>query len=142
MRVKALESVLVMLHTVRTQLQFSAAPVGQLLESICQLESLTPLTFLPECDRLYREGEVFPLAWQKALQRCAGPLHKEDCAPLEAFGASLGTTDVCGQLQSCDLYEQLLAEHLQRARAENQKYAKLLPALGLLCGVALAIVLI
>ena len=59
---------------------------------------------------------------------------------LTAFGETLGTTAIEGQLASCDMYTALLGESLACARNDMKKYSKLFPALGVLFGIAVLVI--
>lgn len=131
-----------MLQAIRAQLEFTAAPVQDLLETLCARSGLAPLSFLIDCCARCRAGEAFPDAWKAALAQQHTNLHQEDVQHLLAFGESFGTTDVAGQLGSCDLYYQLIQANLEQARADDIRYGKLLPGMGMLCGIAGAILLI
>jgi len=132
-----------MLCVLQTQLRFSAAPVEELLRLLCEREGLRQLAFLGECRKACLAGTPFPVAWQEALAGgTADTLGRDGRAQLLSFGEDLGTTDLEGQLQRCELYAQLLGESLAAARETQKKYAKLLPGVGLLCGLAFAILLL
>ncbi|MDR1927608.1 MAG: stage III sporulation protein AB, partial [Oscillospiraceae bacterium] len=67
LRVRELEAVLRMLSTLRTQMQFSRAPLEAMLTQVCAQEQ--PPRFLPRCLEGLRGGEAFPRAWRGALEQ-------------------------------------------------------------------------
>lgn len=123
------------------QLEFLALPVVDLLDTLCERDCFVKLGFLQECRLLLHSGMPFPKAWKTACGKSIS-LRREDLERLIAFGEVIGTTDLPGQLASCNLYTQLLNENLGSAREDFRTYGKLFPALGLCGGLALAIVFI
>lgn len=132
-----------MLEELRVQIRYRALPVGELLEALCENPALRRLVFLPRVRELFARDRDLEPAWRQAVEelRGASGLREEDTPLLLAIGASLGKSDVEGQLAAIDLHAQLLTERLREASDEQAKKGKLYRSLGLLSGVALAILL-
>lgn len=142
MRVKQLEAAAVMLGVIRTKLQYSCCPVSELVEELASREDIAVLRFIRPCAEACRSGKDFPVAWREALgeRENISNFKADDVKKLTAFGETLGTTAIEGQLASCDMYTALLEESLACARNDMKKYSKLFPALGVLFGIAVLVV--
>lgn len=127
-----------------THLKFSAAPVDSLLETLCGRSELSQLKFIIACRELYLNGQPFPEAWKSACENRlnTGALKPEDVSLLLSFGEVIGTTDLNGQVSSCELHGKLLEEKLISARAAKEKYGRLYATMGILTGLVLSILVI
>lgn len=141
-RVKHLEGVQMMLCTMKAGLEYSAAPLENILDMLCERGSTTQFKFLHACKKACEEGYPFPKAWKSSLTYSnTFPLKEEDTAHLLSLGEILGTTDLLGQIQSIELHSHMIEQQLNEAREESKKKSKLFPALGLLVGTAVSILL-
>ncbi len=82
--------------------------------------------------------------WREQLTSPAGrgDLTREDAALLLAFGETLGTTDLEGQIAHCRLTAERLAERLCAVRADAGVKMRMYPTLGAAGGMAVALLLL
>ena len=90
--------------------------------------------------RQFEVGE----AWSDSLEQLKEKLHlkPEELEILRRFGNQLGSSDKEGQVKFIKLTLMQLHEEELKARAIREKYEKMYRSLGLLGGIALAIILL
>lgn len=142
-RVKTLEKFRLMLKLMQTEIEYVNAPTYELLKNASERKELKDLFFLSECLMKLNSGAPFDLSWQEAVKRTKPPeLENEDLQLIISFGNSLGTTDQDGQLKLCGMYEELIVQKIQEARVKMKTHASLYSKLGIICGIAVVIILI
>lgn len=142
MRVKKIEKILLLLSQIKTEIEFTAASVEEIFNSLSSSGSYSSLPFVDICRKKMHSGEDFETAWSGALSRNENTysLKKEDVSLLCSFGAALGTTDSAGQIRNCEMHEKLFRERLDSAEAEREKLAKPAKITGALAGAAAVII--
>ncbi|MDR1464779.1 MAG: stage III sporulation protein AB [Oscillospiraceae bacterium] len=141
LRVRELEAALRMISSLRTQMQFSRAPMLPLVEQLCA-QGQAP-SFLPQCLAKMRAGLPFPSAWRQAAgAKAFDGLRDEDRRILLSLGDLLGTTDAAGQREGLLLHEELTRELLDRAQQRRNSQGKARLLLGILAGLTLMILLV
>lgn len=141
-RVLAIESAVQLLHDLHDRLYHLRPTMGELIEAAAKRETFAGLDYLAECRDRMRRGEPFPAAWKNALAQRPGALPDEEAALLAALADVLGATDLDSQLTALDCTREQLEHRLMLAREQRQKNHKLYGTLGVLAGVAVAIILI
>jgi stage III sporulation protein AB len=105
--------------------------------------SETAILFKEAAINLEINGVTADAAWEKAVEENYAKLslNKEDKIILLTFGKMLGNSDLEGQLKNIMLMSSQL--HLQQLKAEEmkQKNEKMYRSLGVLSGLAIAIIL-
>lgn len=143
-KLQVVQDILLMLSVTETQLRYACLPVSDLLRVLCETEKLSSLGFIAECRSLFLQGESFPNAWKRSLEKdyelCS--LLGEEKKYLVQIGADLGSTDIEGQLGCCEYYKQIFEKEIVLREENEKKYAKLYPALGLMLGVSAAIIIV
>lgn len=136
--------ILLMLSVIRSRLCYDCLPVPDLLRVLCATDKLKNLRFIPECLAMAESGVPFPAAWKNAVEA-----DKELCLLLEGcrlnlvqLGEDIGATDVEGQLACCEYYKQIFEKELADREENSKKYSKLYPALGVMLGIAAAIIIV
>lgn len=83
-------------------------------------------------------------AWHSSLEQNKEvlSLQREDLDILQRFGDQLGSSDKEGQIKFIKLTLMQLHEEELKARALREKYEKMYRSLGLLAGIALAVILL
>ena len=81
-------------------------------------------------------------AWNKSIEKSNTYLNKEDIENIKSFGKMLGKTDKEGQVSHLELTKTFIEIQIEKARKEEEKNSKLYKTLGVLCGLALVIILI
>ncbi len=144
MRVTLLEKALVMLSIIENDICFLKRPAINIIGELSKKNELKSLSFLNDCNILLHSGEEFGNAWITSLNKitCFQPFKKEDIEILKAFSINFGKTDTEGQISNCRIHRALLAENLNEAKAERQRYASVCTIFGIVCGVFVFIIFI
>lgn len=142
LHVELLEDFLRFLHTVQTEVRFSALPADQIVER--HLDSFKKgLPFLTVCCQKFRNGAAFPDAWREAVgEKTSGwGLEEQDREIITAFGEQFGASDVDGQLTHCSLYIELTKAQLEAAKEKKRLKSRLYMMLGIFSGLGTALLL-
>lgn len=123
-----------------TRIAYSARPIPQLLNELYRTDDLTALPFLPKLSSCAPEDVA--ACWNRSVETELTVLPVSDRALLAAFGTPLGRTDIAGQIAHCRTYAVRFEERRTAAAAELSEKGRLYPLLGLLGGLALALLLI
>ena len=134
-RERQLEQFLRFVQSAETEVLNSAAPVAEVVE----LHGGS-LPFLRRCAALCAAGEEFPRAWERAVRETA-LAGRDDTALFLRFGEGFGATDAEGQAAHCRLTLQLTEQRLREAREARRQKGRLFRVLGLLGGLAAALLL-
>lgn len=135
-----IESAVLLLRYLHDRLQYLQPTMGSLLESACA--QFSDIGWLRECRDNMRKGTPFPTAWREALTQRPGSLGQEEQELLLPLGGVLGTTDLENQLSTLAYTCQQMEHQLALAQKEKEKHQKLYRTLGVLAGIAIAILLI
>ena len=139
-RVKIWEQASRLAGMLETRIAYSTRPIPQLLNELYSTDNLTALPFLPKLSSC--APEKMAECWQTGVEKELTVLPVSDRALLAAFGAPLGRTDIAGQIAHCRTYAARFEERRTAAAAELSEKGRLYPLLGLLGGLALALLLI
>ena len=140
-RVSSLEKICVLLHSIKTRVEFDAQSARDIFSFLCTDGEFSTLPFVRECKSLLESGCGFCDAWEKSLKNSENTrfLKKSDVAVLLSFGSMFGKTDVPGQIANCELHISLIEQKLHSAREEAAKYSKPVRGIGFLAGAAVYI---
>ncbi len=142
-RVRTLEKFRLMLKLMQTEIEYVNMPTYEMLKNASGRQELSDLFFLNDCLMLLDNGNPFDESWSKSVQKTKpAELEGDDLRLILSFGNSLGTTDRDGQLNLCGMYEEMVVEKIHQARAKAKSHASLYSKLGIICGVAIVIILI
>ena len=142
-RVKILEKFRLMLKLMQTEIEYVNMPTYDLLKNASQRQELSDVLFIKECLNNLDEGMSFDLSWEQAVNKMSfSELDSDDIQLILSFGNSLGTTDRDGQLKLCEMYEKMAEHKIQEARSRMKTHAALYSKLGIICGIAVVIILI
>lgn len=143
-KTELISDILLMISVIHTRLNYDCLPVPDLLRVLTSTDKLKNLRFIRECIEMLGAGMPFPTAWKNAVE--ADPefcLMLDNCKPnLIQLGEDMGTTDVEGQLACCEYYRQIFEKELADREENSKKYSKLYPSLGVMLGIAAAIIMI
>lgn len=139
-RVQQLEAAISLIEFFKAQLVFTMAEPARILQEAVSRKAVKNLPFLSTCLDFYKQGEVFPDAWQKSLlAERSDALNSEDRQILIDLGGILGSTGLQGQLDQLNLLENRLQIQRDAAAQRYQTSGKLYQSLGLMGGLALVI---
>lgn len=143
-KAELISDIMLMLSVIKNRLRYDCLPVPVLLRVLCGTDKLKNLKFLADCAERVESGEAFPSAWRNSVES-----DRELCGLLDnckehlvQLGGDIGATDVEGQLGCCEYYEQFFEKELVFREENGKKYAKLYPSLGVMLGIAAAIIII
>ncbi|MDL2258532.1 stage III sporulation protein AB [Eubacteriales bacterium OttesenSCG-928-K08] len=125
-------------------MDFLAKPLAELTLRFCS--PATEIFWAAFRDELKLEGDV-PKAWQNAMNTAkkqdAGfaALKKEELKILEEYAQSLGASDRTAQLKNATMAQKRLDAVGGEAKEEYDRKGRLYLSMGVLCGIAIAILL-
>lgn len=139
-REERLCSVLLLIKELIVQIRYTNAKIGDILKNAAVNCSYKDLYFVTDCLYL-KENEDFHKAWSEGVKKQMF-LNPRDKELLFALGEHLGETDLEGQLSFLEITEALLSEQREEARKEHSTKSKMYRSVGLLCGLAMGIMLL
>ena len=81
-------------------------------------------------------------AWKYSIQNSKTNMKEEDLKVLENLEKLLGKTNIEGQLSEIELMEKFIIGQSENAEEEQKKNEKMYKSLGIIAGLAIAIILI
>ena len=141
-RESALELVSLFLKSVRIEIEYSSAPLYELIEKLASGREFSSLGFVEECRNLLESGTDFPTAWTSSLESFKGVFKEEEIERLCGLGNCLGTTDVEGQTKILSVYSEYLEEQEKKAKKKREQYGSILVYSGAFAGFALFILIV
>lgn len=132
-----------LLSFLQTRIQYTAAPLSDLLQEAARQERFASLAFLQQTAILLTQGQTAPQAWREGVrsrERQDG-LTREDTALLLRVGDDLGRTDTSGQTAHLTLCCQQMEQQRHTARETARTKGTLYRTLGLCVGAAAALLL-
>ncbi len=124
------------------QLRYTLAPMDKIMRVLAERTEFEGLPFVAQCSHRCDSGERFPVAFTASLDACPGNLIHDDVMTLLPLGETLGAVDLEGQLSAIGLCLGLLQDRLSGARQYRTTHGKLYTTLGLLAGLAVAIIML
>lgn len=124
----------------KTKLEFTYEPVSEIFKEISEL-------VYSDKDNIFKSyvdnmKEDFENSWNLAVAENSFSLTKEDIQVISSFGNLLGKTDLNGQLNEVELANNFLDKQILDAEESRKKNDKLYKSLGVIGGIAIAIILV
>lgn len=143
-RVRQLEKCDLFLSRLGAYLGMEKLTTPELFSRLAESESLAELTFLDHTATELKEDVNFPRVWQKCLAECQPELalSGEDLRPLYGLGELIGAYDAQSQQEGIETTRTLIQEQLTAAQEQYRQNGRLSRSLGLLSGVAAAILIL
>lgn len=143
-RVRQLEKCDAFLSRLETYLGMEKLTTRELFERLSESDSIAELTFLGRTARGLSQDVNFPAVWRQSLleSRAELNLNAEDYRPLAALTDLIGAYDAPAQQNGIEVSRALLRERLADAQEKYRQNGKLSQSLGLLGGVAAAILVL
>ena len=141
-RCAALEEARGLLLSLRGQLAFTLAPPVELLCAALADPSLKRCDYLSEACRRISEGQDAASSWTQAVAQSSEPFTDEDRAQPFRVGEILGKSDLETQISQLSFLAQRLEQQAEQAREQAGTRARLSTTLGVLSGLALAVLFI
>lgn len=143
-RVRQLELCSLLLQRIRVYLDYEKTPTKELILKLAASDSLKELVFIKQCSQELEYDMNFPKVWKKCLednQRTLA-LTKEDYQPLIQLSEVIGAYDAQAQSDEIAVIENLIKQMLEHANEESRTTGKLYRSLGVLGGIAIAVLVI
>lgn len=141
-RMQALKKTQLFLHLLCERLSYTLSPVDEIFQSLAEEPLLKELDFIPLCSVRLAAHRPFPEAFRESVEKSRCALDRRDRAALCEACTVVGASGVEHQLQGLSLIRAHIAEQTRQAAEDTERRAKLYASLGVLSGVALAIVLV
>ncbi|MBC5786573.1 stage III sporulation protein AB [Clostridium facile] len=131
-----------LVECMKAEIRYSGKEIQQMIHEFGKSSQFQQLPFLKECDQKMDQGEPFPSAWKTALEQSNQHFQQQDLEQIASLGRILGASDVEGQLSSLELISQNLQHYLQQSEEFAHSKGKLYRSLGILTGIAVAILVV
>lgn len=143
-RIKQLELCDLLFQRIKVYLEYEKTPTKQLIQNLCENHSFEELIFLKKCSERLEDNINFPQAWEQGLEesKMQMALHKEDYEVLKQLCNILGAYEAQAQSNGISMLQKMIKIQQENAIEENKTTGKLYRSLGVLAGIALAILLI
>ena len=141
LRVKELQDFQNALNIIESKIKFTYEPLPEIFLQISKLlsDNISKIFCLASS---YMKESCAEEAWNKAIEKSSTYLKKEDFESIKSFGKMIGKTDKEGQVSHLELIKTFIEVQIKKAKDEEEKNAKLYKTLGVVCGLALVIILI
>ena len=143
-RVKQLELCDLLFQRIKVYLEYEKTPTKTLINRLASSESFIELTFIKRCNEKLETNKNFPEVWKLSLDESKSELAltKEDYEPLKQLSEIIGAYDVEAQTSGITLLENIIKLSIADAVEQNKTTGKLYRSLGILAGIAAAILVI
>lgn len=141
LRVKELKDFENALNIIESKIKFTYEPLPEIFIQTSKLLSENISNIFINASKNMKELSSEE-AWNKGIEETNTYLKKEDIENIKCFGKMLGKTDKEGQISQLELTKTFVEMQIKKAKEEEEKNSKLYKTLGIVCGLALVIVLI
>lgn len=130
------------INQIKTQIEFSGSNLSVIF-SICDVDKPFKL-FVENLLLKLDNGVIFTDAWESSVNQTDKSigLKSEDITIISEFGRGLGISDIQGQVSHCTLHSELGNIRYNDARECVAKKSKLYKTMGLMCGIAISIIIV
>lgn len=139
-RERFMSSVILLIKELTVQIKYTNTEIGTMLKSASQNEAYQNLLFVTSCLDIGENGDFHPL-WNDGVKK-QPYLTPTDRELLFALGNRLGETDLDGQLSFLELTCEQLKKQQQDAAENYRQKGRMYRSVGLLCGLALGIMVL
>lgn len=129
-----------LLHELEISMWCHGGTLQELLELLAERETYRCFSFLRSTIAAMQESVSFSEAWKEAVQADVA-LSIDSKRLLCELGEELGTSDLCSQREILERYRSRLQQQEADQREPSQKKIRLYQSMGLLAGMAVAILL-
>ena len=140
-RVTELEEAILLCRKAKTYLAYENTDTRELIRKLSEEEGLSHLKFLPAVFESMKEGQPFPKAWKRGIERGKNStnLTQGDVRVLMMFSDVIGKSDRNSQIGGIELIEQLFSQAIDAAKRIREEKGVLYRSLGILGGIGLAV---
>lgn len=140
MRKSELGTIAYLIDEIAVLIRYKAMPVFEIMANLKNNQMLGSLDFIGKLDD--DENTSFRQAWENSVTQSQTALSDADKNLLKAFGSSLGTSDINGQLSTLELYKDSFKKLESDACESYEKKSRLYRTMGFLIGAFISIMLI
>lgn len=127
------------------EISYGRTPLPQAFEQMAGRTAGTVSQFFQTVADLLEEGKAdYHTLWKETIDKFFSEreMRKEDKRELMNLGKTIGYLNADMQIKSLDLYQNRLHISIQKLEQEKEKYMKLYPVLGTMCGAILCIIML
>ena len=132
--------VILLIKELTVQIKYTNSEIGDMLKTASQNEAYRDLLFVTSCSDISENGDFHAL-WNDGVKK-QPYLTPTDRELLFALGDRLGATDLDGQLSFLELTCEMLKKQQQEASENYRKKGRMYRSVGLLCGLAVGIMVL
>ena len=141
-KVRRIEGLIAMLEEMASRLSHLRPTMLGLFTWLAARERFTELGIAQVCRQKLQSGEAFSTSWRASIECKSNSLDRDLAEILSPLGEVLGSTDLDSQLSVISCACRLLKVNLEKAREEQRKKSGMFRTMGVLCGIAIAILMI
>lgn len=141
LRVKELKDFKNALNIIESKIKFTYEPLPEIFLQTSRMLSKNIEPIFVQAGTYMKDMDAEE-AWNKSLGEAITNLNKEDIENIRSFGKMLGKTDKEGQVSRLKLTQNLIEMQIEKAKAEEEKNAKMYRTLGSIAGLAFVIMLV
>ena len=139
-REKVMSEVMLLIKELTVQIRYTNSEIGEMLRGAARNEAYERLLFVSLCGDA-ENGDNFHVKWNEGVKN-QPYLTSRDREVLTALGSRLGETDRDGQITFLEMTEELVRGQKEQASADYLNKGKLYRSVGILCGLAVGIMII
>lgn len=139
-REKTMLSVLLLVKEITVQIRYTNSEIGDILRNAAHSEELKRLSFLMGCCEMEPNTD-FHKIWNDGVKK-QPYINARDRELLIGLGDKMGQTDTEGQISFLEMYTEMIKVRLEQAKKDYSDKGKLYRSLGLLCGLAVGIMVL
>ena len=139
-RERFMSSVILLIKELTVQIKYTNSEIGFMLKNASQNEAYQNLLFVTSCTNISENGD-FHRFWNDGVKK-QPYLTPTDRELLFVLGDRLGGTDLDGQLSFLELSCEMLKKQQQEAAENYRKKGRMYRSIGLLCGLAVGIIVL
>ena len=141
-RVNELKEMKKAFNILETKIRYTYKPIPDIFLEISNNVSDNISEIFKQSANQMEHNENSTTAWINSVSNSKTSLKNEDLEVIKGLGKLLGKPDVEGQISQIALTNTFIEEQIEKAEKEYLKNAKLYKTLGIVCGLALVIILI
>lgn len=122
-----------------TEIRYQGRNLNESIASAAEHKSFSQLDFLKTCAETMK-STPFPQAWEASVNEWKCSLEESDLTYLKSLSGVLGACDIQGQLTSLKRVESEFAQSLDKATSQSETKGRMFRSLGILGGIAVAVI--
>lgn len=123
----------------KSKIEFTYEPINTIFTEISKIIYDGKSNIFEET--LKRNKEIY-LSWNESIDEHKNGFNIEDKEIIKMFGKLLGKTDIKGQVSQIELTQKLIEKQIEKAEIDKNKSSKLYKTMGIICGMAICIILV